>query len=1266
MLEITREDIAKLTDADLSGLVERLCEAELIKAGLPSAGLTLGGAQDATDGGVDLAVDTDPAIAASGYIPRAKTVIQVKATPMPPSKVVEEMRPKTRTEPDGVLRPAITTVLAAGGAYVIACSKTAPAGANLDRVRAKMAEAAAGAMVPDAIVDFLGPDRLALWCRSHPGVLSWARQAAGRPMEGWAPFENWSRPDEGAEPDFILDEEARLIDERTGQDGPLPLVEGVARMRALAAEPRTAVRLVGLSGVGKTRLIQALFDERVGPLPLPRGWALYCDAGASVTPDPVEMAKQLVTRPDRVVLIVDNCAPDLHRRLTAVIEARKSPVSLITVEYDVRDDDMEGTEVFRLEPASDNVTEHLIKRRYPHIRREDRRRIADMAGGNARVALALAHTVRRSDNLGRLRDEQLFERLFYQRAKTEGDLLTAAEIAALVYSFDGETLDGELVALAALAEQTVVRFRASTRELERRHLVQSRSQWRAILPHAVANRLAVRALERLDPEAIAEALDGQGERLLRSFSRRLSFLHDTAAARDLAAAWFAPDGRLGDVRRLDRFAYDMFRNLAPLAPAATLAAITRSAAVDPTWRGFEPGFGRRQNRDQLIALLKALAFDVELFDEAAERLVELALSDEDRPPKPTRPVLDRLFGLHASGTLAPPRQRLAFALKLVGSEQADRASLGIGLLDAMLETEWFRSPEGLDFGARPRGLGWEPTGDQAQVEWYAPVITALGRLAATDGPRTEEARGILAKRLRGLWWATGLTELVATVAADVAARQFWPQGWVAARMGLKFAPEGSDPAALVALADRLRPRDLVEKARTYGGIQRIDLDLDLDEVEEEDDDEPGDKVATYTLGLGRALAADAVARAAVLPELLTGGAQRPWWFGEGLARGAGDLRAVWDELVGALKALPIDRAEPAMLRAFLRTWAEDEPEVVEPIYDWILHDPQLGRWLPFMQTARTVFDAAAVGRVKASFALGYTTTWSYHVLQLGGTLDTVPGADFADILAGVAAMEDGAVLALHLFHMRTFSEAKKEKLDEAILQAGRDLLRNFPLEADHGNQDSNLSDLAELCLPGPHADLALRTLRRLRIAIDRYNGSSLHHDGLIANIFQCHPMTALDFFLGDPEALERRRGGRRLLYRLGYSRRPLSNLSSEDLLTWVNRDPGARHQRVAEHLPLFAGKEDDTVERWWPPALALLDDAPDPAPILEAYSDGLSPNSWSGSLADILERRLKALEQLDGHRSPQVRTWAKQSRAILTERIAADRSRGRERYQAFE
>lgn len=355
-----------------------------------------------------------------------------------------------------------------------------------------------------------------------------------------------------------------------------------------------------------------------------------------------------------------------------------------------------------------------------------------------------------------------------------------------------------------------------------------------------------------------------------------------------------------------------------------------------------------------------------------------------------------------------------------------------------------------------------------------------------------------------------------------------------------------------------------------------------------------------------------------------------------------------------------------MLRSFLRTWAEDEPDVVEPIYDWILHDPQLGRWLPFMQTARTVFDAAAVGRVKASFALGYTATWSYHVLQLGGTLDTVSGADFADILAGVAAMEEGAVLALRLFHMRTFSEKKRETLDEAILQSGRDLLRNFPLGGDHGNQDSHLSDLAALCLPGQHADLALRTLRRLRIAIDRYNGSSLHHDGLIAAIFQTHPSTALDFFLGGPEGGERRRGGRWLLYRLGYSRRPLSNLSSEDLLTWVNKDPGTRHRRVAEHLQLFAGKEDDTMERWWPPALALLDDAPDPAPILEAYSDGLSPDSWSGSLADILERRSKALEQLDGHCSPQVRTWAKQSRATLAERIAADRSRGRERYQAFE
>ena len=54
-------------------------------------------------------------------------------------------------------------------------------------------------------------------------------------------------------------------------------------------------------------------------------------------------------------MIVDNCPPDLHRRLTEICSQQHSNVSLLTIAYEVREDIPDETNVFRLEPASEEL-----------------------------------------------------------------------------------------------------------------------------------------------------------------------------------------------------------------------------------------------------------------------------------------------------------------------------------------------------------------------------------------------------------------------------------------------------------------------------------------------------------------------------------------------------------------------------------------------------------------------------------------------------------------------------------------------------------------------------------------------------------------------------------------------------------------------------------------------------------------------------------------------------------------------------------------------
>lgn len=111
-------------------------------------------------------------------------------------------------------------------------------------------------------------------------------------------------------------------------------IEGaIEPMRELVRSTSKAIRVTGLSGVGKTRIVQSLFDENIGENALDRTIAIYVDTGAGPDPSAHAMLERLVAENRRAIMVLDNCPSDLHTALAAKVAAAESQVSLITVEY---------------------------------------------------------------------------------------------------------------------------------------------------------------------------------------------------------------------------------------------------------------------------------------------------------------------------------------------------------------------------------------------------------------------------------------------------------------------------------------------------------------------------------------------------------------------------------------------------------------------------------------------------------------------------------------------------------------------------------------------------------------------------------------------------------------------------------------------------------------------------------------------------------------------------------------------------------------------
>jgi hypothetical protein len=225
---------------------------------------------------------------------------------------------------------------------------------------------------------FFDQGRLATWVRDHPGVVVWVRARIRRELRQWKPYEQWTSSDLK----YFTDEAVRIIGPHSEE---LNASDAMARIRSVLANPGGVVRLVGLSGVGKTRFAQALFEGDISGRPIDHTLAVYTDLGTSPYPSPLDMATELNASRRRATLVIDNCPSDAHSELVKVCLEPGSQLSLLTIEYDIQDDRPEGTNVYKFDTASEGLVRKIIRARFPRISHFDADRVARFLGGNPRT-----------------------------------------------------------------------------------------------------------------------------------------------------------------------------------------------------------------------------------------------------------------------------------------------------------------------------------------------------------------------------------------------------------------------------------------------------------------------------------------------------------------------------------------------------------------------------------------------------------------------------------------------------------------------------------------------------------------------------------------------------------------------------------------------------------------------------------------------------------------------------------------------------------------
>ena len=1265
MFDITGDDIAKLDDELLRELVGLLCEAECRNAGQDPKSVTWGGNQSAADGGFDVVVRARNGVAGSTLLGRSMVGIQVKKTDLPPAEITKEMRP------GGLLRKHISELVSIGGCYLIASSGADTSNAMLQR-RERAMRAALSHEDPSEKVQlqFLDRGQLATWVRQHPSMVLWVRRCIGRPLAGWRPYGDWANAPGGVEEEYLVDKELRISNGRKPSDEPIDALSGIAELREALRTQGACLRLAGLSGVGKTRMVQALFDDRVGGDALEKNRAYYCDVGDDPQPPPKILIENLVAMNEPGIVIVDNCQPELHASLRETVSKEGCCVSLLTIEYDVRDDLPTKTGVYFMESASIELTGRLIRKRFKHITPIDAQTIAEFSGGNARVAIALAETVELGETLTDFRDETLLERLFLQRNRADQRLQRAAEVLSLVYSFDGEDTDtssSELEHLGKIVAESADELFGHVADLSDRKLVQSRSKWRAVLPHALANRLASNALKRTPSKNVVAAITGSNsQRLIKSFTRRLAFLHDHPVAVEIARGWLGEGNLVGDAAKLNAFGVEMFKNLAPIAPEDALAAIERSAKND------EQNIYGSEKAVQLICVktTRLIAYDMNLFIRCCSVLKNFAVhSSNDEVRVSAKDRLISLFPMYLSGTHATIDQRISFIGDLSRNNDALSKELAIEALDAALQTARFTSGEDYQFGARPRNYGYRPKNWDEQRDWYRRHLDTLKRLTLTSGQSADRARGVLRQRFRGLWNHGGVELELGDTLQELRAKTDWIEGWIAVKETIYFdAPKSSSASGsiwlqLESLERKLRPTTLVERARAYA---MQDRSYGLDYLEDNESDKERDlsdqmrTVEEITRGIGAELAEDRYALDTLLIELVSPGGNRISMIGEGLAENAKDPGELWHRVRCAAMSVPPEQRNLAVFNGYLVGLNRVSPDMCQQLLDELVEDELLGAIFPALQCA-VGLDRNAYRRLRQSVDVGVSPTNSYCQLAYGESHAGLSDDELVQLLTHLGKRDDSDAVILMILGMRLFQRPETELPSTGVLmEYCREFICDFDFEVGTRGKrqldDHALKEVASKCFRGGEVSeqAAREACNKVASLIGKGRLYVYDTDQFLSVLARHQPQAFLDSFLGRDHQ-QGKRLSHFLLSDLRHSESPMEAIPPQSIVEWCSKAPDTRWLTICRSMKLFRYNKQTRMYEWRRVFDDLVERACNLRSCLDEIYRSLEPMAWSGSRADIMANRLSLLGAVIDHRNGTVADWAKEKKLEFRQAIEASR-----------
>lgn len=1227
ILKIDVDDIERLSDIQLTELLKYLLHLEAQSSGIQQSAISVALNINAGDGGEDGRIKWEEGPATTDFLPSRFVQFQCKATDMGPASCANEV-----VGNDSKIKPMVNAALMDGATYILFVNKTLneqQIQARIEAIRSKFIEKSAD-YAETASIDIYDASKIASWINLYLSAIVLVSEYVKRTIvSGMQTWEFWRKGEDISIP-FILDEDRE---------------EFIASIRSTLSQPKQAIRLIGGSGLGKTRLALEVFRAQSDEDFL-YTQVVYCDM-ANEIPGFSAQVIDLVKEGIECILIVDNCTLALHQQLVKTITHPSSSISLLTLDYSGTDD----TPFIEIKPMANEHIKAMLETVYKD-KIKDLHKIVDFAHGFPQMAVLLAKARLKDDpEMGSLTDPVLLEKMLWGNDESNENAKQAIQGFALFEKFgisDDVEDQFDFIANNVVELSPKECFRHIT-DFKRKGIIDQKGRFGSVVPKPLAIRLSAEFWGKMRTSdaitLIEKDFPGDLANALCTNIAKLDFMpHVKEIVADLCGEQ-RPFGQAEVI--LSNLGSRLFRSLVEVNPEATMNALYRVLSPMSKEEILSITGDVRRN---LIWSLEKLSFRKLEFQNAARLLLRLAVSENESWSNNATGQFVQLFQTYLSGTEAPPGLRLVIIDEAIESGDSQQLEIVIKALEKAISFGY----DSRSGGAESQGSGkplkdWEPKIWQDVFDYWDGAIKRLTDIIITNETLKESAKQAIAHNIRGLV-AQGRIESVDTALRTIVEHdgKFWPDAIKNINHSIKYDSEAfpkEGQKKLYEWLELLKPDDITERLKLIISVPPYTYNqddegnfidqarIDAEALSKEIVEKPGDLMDN-------------------LPIVLTGEQRQARTLGRIFAEELDDISDYIEKGLSILKT--VEFPNPELLIAMMDIQKNKEKSIWDAFIATVIKDDDLVKFLPrFLQTSKPsvnelqlIIDQIKTSRLEITALRHFGSGMSLHHLSVD---------DIQHLVSELLKLkEEGAWIALDIISMYTHSS--KERFDY-LAETAKQVL----LQLEYETTNNQVMDFYYL-------EQAIKRLTSLEVNEEFIVAIS---ENIFKQVFDqdyniMYNLKKIVHYLikeqGDivwP-----------VLFKYIEELSPIQEFRMEQMIGRRNNldsdfalvdsipdekiiDLCKQSEKSARALAKSIKVITEVENEWKFTSIAkrMIDEFGDQERVLSAISSNLYSFFWSGSSVPYYQRQKNAFKDLLSHRNENVREWAKNELLYLGKRI---------------